>query len=102
MTMASVRKHRSKKRRHFKAYAYDYLRLSRLDAVRDLGDHRRWTWIAFPERIGDEPDTFSPTTDDGYAEYKGHWEFSPKFGRCWKIDWEKTREATEFKKVGEP
>ena len=86
MSRASTRKHRSKKRRLFKTYHYDYLRLARLDAVRDLGDHRRWGWITDPASIEHEPDTFSPTRDDDYAHYEGHFEFDPKHGRVWAID----------------
>lgn len=81
-----MRKHRSRKRRLFMTYHYDYLRLSRRDAVRDLGDHRRWTWTAFPERIEKESDTFSPTKSDDYADYVGHFEFDPAMGRVWVID----------------
>ena len=82
----SERKHCSRKRRLFMHYAYDYLRLSRKDAVRDLGDHRRWRWLADPATIELEPDTFNPIRDDDYATYTGHFEFDREHGRVWHID----------------
>lgn len=82
-------KRRSKKRRRQNAYGKYFLRLGRIEAVRDLGDHRRWSWQADPSSIAREPDTFEPTRNDGYAEYEGHFAFDLKEGRVWIVDSEK-------------
>lgn len=82
----SERRELSKKFRKRKAYAKLYERYARIDAVRDRGDHRRWSWIAFPESIGTEPDTFEPTVTDGDITYAGHWAFDPAYGRVFVVD----------------
>ena len=83
--MVSERRHRSRKRRLFKAYHYDYLRLARLEAVRDLGDHRRFWWAAHPESIGQDP-PFEPTRQDDERLYEGHWQLDPERGRVWVVE----------------
>lgn len=82
----SVRRRRSRKARKRNAYDKDFLRLSRLEAVRDRGDHRRWRWLALPESIATDGDTFEPTRSDDWADYEGHFEFDMEFGRTWVVD----------------
>jgi hypothetical protein len=82
----SIRRRRSRKTRKRNAYDKDFLRLSRLEAVRDRGDHRRWRWLTLPESIATDADTFEPMRSDDWADYEGHFEFHPEEGRVWVID----------------
>jgi hypothetical protein len=60
-----------KRRRQKHAFGRE-MRIARKDAVRDLGDHRRWRWIAVPESMAGD---WEPLYDGGV------WEFHPEYGR---------------------
>lgn len=89
----SVRRRRSRKARKRNAYDKDFLRLSRIESVRDRGDHRRWRWLALPESIALDIDTFEPIRSDDWADYEGHFEFHPEDGRVWVIDHERRKDG---------